>query len=598
MGIGTSISIPLTASGGNGNYRLTSAGPTWLALSATSGTASTGTFVVTLSGSPPGAGTFPFTVTLMDSSESAPVTFQCTLQVVNSGPPPVTQPLVITSGCPAFTATLGVTYSGGVSATGGSGGFVWSISSGSLPPGLSFNAGLFTGVPTSVGSYPFSVSVASGGQIATIACSIRVAPAPLFLTSGCPASGTQGAAYGPFSLTATGGLGPNSYSFAIVNGSLPSGVSLANNTITGTPSAAGSFTFTMQVTSGTIFATAGPCSVTISPSATPPVPALNLSSVCPTAPLSTGSPISVSLSATGGKSPFSYQLSGPTWLTVTNNGASATVTGTPPAAGKYPFTVTLTDSANSTPAVFTCTLTVNQPPLQITGSCPANPLPSGSPFSLPLTATGGNGSYSWSLAGPPWLSLLSATGASTSLSGTPPAAGTFPVSLTLTDNSGTAAPAVFSCTLTAILPALEIITTGAGCPTAPLSLPANVSIPLRAVGGQPPYSWRLTGPAWLSLSTTSTTNTVVSGTPPSQGTYPFSVALNDGAGSTPATFYCPVTVNAAVIPPITITTQTPATPPNPVSVVIGLGNPSPVPLTGVAQLTFTPKRRRTWRRRR
>ncbi len=582
-GIGTTLSIPLTASGGSGNYSLAYAGPVWLALGATSGTATNGTFAVTLSGSPPSGGTFPFTVTLTDSAQSAPVVFQCTIQVMTPGPPPVSPGVTITSGCPAFTATLGATYSGGVSATGGIGGFVWSISSGSLPPGLNFNNGLISGTPSTVGSYPFNVSVASGSQNASIACSIRVVPAPLYLISGCPTGGVQGTAYASFPLSATGGLGPNTYSFAIVNGSLPSGIALTNNTITGTPSAAGKYTFSIQVTSGTVFATAGPCSVTIAPPATAP---LILSGSCPASTSVAGSPISVSLSATGGKAPFAFQLAGPAWLTVTNNGGAATVTGTPPAAGKYPFTVTLTDSANSTPAIFSCTLMVNQPSLQIGASCPANTLTVGSPFSLPLTATGGNGTYSWNFSGASWLSLVSTTGGSTSLSGTPAAAGTFPVSVTLTDGAGSA-PGNFSCTLTVTLPALQITAGGGGCPGTPLTPPATVSISLSAVGGQPPYSWKLTGPVWLSLSAPTGSNTVASGTPPGQGTYPFSVTLSDSAGSSPSLFSCTVTVNLPVIPPITVTPQNPTTPPNPVSVSVGLGNPSPAPLQGIAQLTFT-----------
>jgi hypothetical protein len=583
VGIGTTVSIPLTASGGNGNYRLVYSGPAWLALSATSGTASNGSFVVNLSGSPPGAGTFPFTVTLTDSSQTASVVFQCTIQVVNSSPPPT---VAIQLGCPVSTATLGLAYSAGVPTAGGVGGFVWSISNGALPPGLSFSGGLISGVPSAAGTFPFNISVASGGQNATIACSIRVAPAPLYLTSGCPAGGVQGTGYGPFSLAATGGLGPNTYSFGIVNGSLPAGVVLVNNTIGGTPSAAGTFTFTIQVTSGPVFATVGPCSVTIAPPASPPLSALNLSGSCPANPLAAGAPVSVSLSATGGKPPYTFQLTGPAWLTVSNNGGTATVTGTPPSAGKYPFSVTLTDSANSTPAVFSCTLAVNPTPLQIGGSCPASPLSASSPFSLPLTAAGGNGIYNWTLSGPSWLSLLQATGGSTSLSGTPAAPGTFPLSVTLTDSAGSA-PATFSCTLTVNLPALQISPAGAGCPTAPLAPPANISISLVAEGGQPPYNWKLAGPTWLSLSASAGGNTVVSGVPPSQGTYPFSVTLGDSGGSAPATFSCTVIVSPAVIPPITITTQNPATPPNPVSVGVGLAAPSPVPLQGVAQLTFT-----------
>ena len=48
-------------------------------------------------------------------------------------------------------------------------------------------------------------------------------------------------------ITATGGTGP--YTFAVTSGSLPGGLTLASNgTLSGTPSAAGTFNFDVQAT--------------------------------------------------------------------------------------------------------------------------------------------------------------------------------------------------------------------------------------------------------------------------------------------------------------------------------------------------------------
>ena len=75
-----------------------------------------------------------------------------------------------------------------------------------------------------------------------MSCSLTVTPPKLQLTSACPGNGTQGVAYGPFTLSATGGLGASSYSFAI-SGSLPAGVTLSGNVIGGTPQTRGSIFF-------------------------------------------------------------------------------------------------------------------------------------------------------------------------------------------------------------------------------------------------------------------------------------------------------------------------------------------------------------------
>jgi hypothetical protein len=77
--------------------------------------------------------------------------------------------------------------------------------------------------------------------------------------SGTPPNGTVGVSYG-FCFSASGGTPP--YTFAIVSGSVPTGTSLDPSTgcITGTPTAAGVFCFTIQVTDSLLAtATTSPC---------------------------------------------------------------------------------------------------------------------------------------------------------------------------------------------------------------------------------------------------------------------------------------------------------------------------------------------------
>jgi hypothetical protein len=78
---------------------------------------------------------------------------------------------------------------------------------------------------------------------------VTTTPAPLTITTTSLPSATVGGAYSA-TLTASGGTVP--YSWAITSGSLPTGLSLSSGgTVSGTPSAAGSSTFTVEVTDST-----------------------------------------------------------------------------------------------------------------------------------------------------------------------------------------------------------------------------------------------------------------------------------------------------------------------------------------------------------
>ncbi len=130
----------------------------------------------------------------------------------------------------------------------------WSISSGTLPPGLAIDAasGLISGTPTTAGTYDFTVYAKVNADSRSDAKALGiVVREPLRISGAAPftaarrAAGEVGA---PFesSLTATGGLG--TYAWTVSTGTLPPGLDLADGAISGTPTAAGSYAFIATVT--------------------------------------------------------------------------------------------------------------------------------------------------------------------------------------------------------------------------------------------------------------------------------------------------------------------------------------------------------------
>jgi len=187
--------------------------------------------------------------------------FAVTSQAANSAdaaqkvqtPPAAATTLVIgTSSLP--DGVVGAPYSATLNAYGGSGGYTWTQTEGQLPPGLALSTGgVFTGTPTTAGTYYFIARVDSGNQFDTQRFSILInptsTPPPLsILTTSLP-DAIKGKWYG-VTLEATGGKYPRTWSLA--GGSLPQGLSLdSSGLISGNPVATGSSTFTAKVTDTT-----------------------------------------------------------------------------------------------------------------------------------------------------------------------------------------------------------------------------------------------------------------------------------------------------------------------------------------------------------
>ena len=153
------------------------------------------------------------------------------------------------------SATLGVGYDSFVNAAGAPAPFTWSVTSGSLPAGLTFAASStstsaeITGTPTVLGTSNFTVQVTdSSDATVTQALSITVNKAPpLSVATGSLPNGTVDQPYPSNQiLQASSGVAP--YTWSLTNGVLPFGLSLApSGLISGTPVATGTYNFTVQV---------------------------------------------------------------------------------------------------------------------------------------------------------------------------------------------------------------------------------------------------------------------------------------------------------------------------------------------------------------
>jgi hypothetical protein len=111
-------------------------------------------------------------------------------------------------------------------------------------------SGLVNGVPKTAGSFTFTVQVKDQTRASdTETFTIQILPpeAPT-ITTVALSGGTVGEFYCCGNLFASGGVQP--YTWSVVAGALPPGLELPRraNTISGTPTTAGTFTFTVRVT--------------------------------------------------------------------------------------------------------------------------------------------------------------------------------------------------------------------------------------------------------------------------------------------------------------------------------------------------------------
>jgi hypothetical protein len=192
-----------------------------------------------LAGTPTSEGSFQFVVKAQNGSTSDTETYTLAVR----------QPVVLRSPfAPAQTprAEVGIRFGATTTATGGTGMYTWSLTSGALPPGLALNAasGAVAGTPQSAGNSAFALTATdSEGRVATANGALTVAPRLAIRTVRLK-TGRLGRAY-QARLATGGGVRPVRWK---ASGKLPTGVRFAKalGAITGTPSRAGTFRLTVQ----------------------------------------------------------------------------------------------------------------------------------------------------------------------------------------------------------------------------------------------------------------------------------------------------------------------------------------------------------------
>jgi hypothetical protein len=237
---------------------------------------------------------------------------------------------------------VGVSYSQTLAASGGSPPYAWSVASGALPAGLALSAaGLVSGVPTTYGSFTFSVTVTdAGGFTASQSFSLTINPAPLVISTAAPLpSGVAGTAYSQ-TLTATGGLPP--YRWQISSGALPPLLTLsATGVISGAPTTPGVSTFTISVTDSASNTTSQAFSLTIT------LGPLAISTPATLPPGVVGAAYSQTLAATGGIPPYAWQVKSGVWPLGLSLFSGGVLSGSPSQAGSFSFTIQVTDSSGA-----------------------------------------------------------------------------------------------------------------------------------------------------------------------------------------------------------------------------------------------------------
>ncbi len=126
-----------------------------------------------LSGAPSNPGNFTYTVRVDDNSTS-PVQFglvSCSINVLGAA-------TALTGACSTPAGTAGSVYSGAITASGGAGRYVFTLTGGALPPGLTMNsAGAISGTlgSTASGAYPFAATITDAANSTVVVnCSIQV----------------------------------------------------------------------------------------------------------------------------------------------------------------------------------------------------------------------------------------------------------------------------------------------------------------------------------------------------------------------------------------------------------------------------------------
>lgn len=443
-------------------------------------------------------------------------------------------------------AAQGTAYSQALAASGGTSPYTWSITSGSLPAGLTRTAAVISGTPTAGGTSPFTVKVTdSASNTASKALSITVGSNLAITTASLPGA-TEGTAYST-ALAASGGTSPYTWT---AGGAFPAGLSISTSgVISGTPTVAGSFNVRVNVTDSAAATAARAFTLTLAPtSSSLGVPYTVTSgggtgstsyTFTLTHAVAAGDTIAAAALVSSGSVTSVTDSAGNTYAARTSDNAQIPVYGFV-CAGAAAMTTSSTMTVTVSSSAATLALiargcsgagVVDQVPAATSNAASGSPsiasgaLAHAAEWAVAILASGNGGGTPSSWTGGFTAQPSQHTGSTAFL--------TVADQVTASTTALAAGATVTSTKWDMLLLTLGTAMTGPTITTA--TLPGGgegtaYAASLAASGGTPPYLWGLAGgslPAGLSLST----GGVITGTPTAGGTSTFTVQATDSASA-------------------------------------------------------------------
>ena len=405
-----------------------------------------------------------------------------------------------------------------ISATGGASPYQFTISSGSLPSGLTLDSGsgVLSGTPTAKGTFPITVLATDiDTNTGSRSYNLLINQATITLSPDTLPSGSINVSYSQ-DVDADGGTAPYVFGLVSGQGSLPPGLTISSSTgvISGKPTDTGTYSFRARATDSNSDIGTRDYSIVVNPVIITITPNFLLRH-------KKNKSYTASFGASGGVAPYVWDRAAgqlPTGLTL--NSSTATLSGTPTVVGTYIFTVRATD-VNTNAGIKAYELEIYEIVIDIS-PVELTPIPVNVQYSRTLSASNGTSPYVFSIdAGslPPGLTL--STGGI--ISGRPTSTGDYTFTVRANDSDENTGTRQYVLSVQAVNITVNPLSLG----NASLRVPYSVSI--FATGGSSPYTYtRTAGTLPPGLTFTGSTDPAdLSGAPTSTGTYNFTITATD-----------------------------------------------------------------------